>query len=411
MRTSLLIGLVFCSTLAARAGSGGSVYSIFGIGDIQYLPSATSQGMGYTGIGLPSAATINSMQPASWARINRVRVDAGLLYEGFKSSDADKSVYLANTNFNGALLAIPISTDNGIVTVLGFTPYSDVNYSIFVRGIQEGIDYQLNNSGSGGVSRGLAGLSYSPLPDLSFGASFNYLFGTIDNSTTFSPDNTTLYTGAATTQSVSLHGITVSMGGMFNGFGRISESLKPFSLGFVLTTRGNLKSDTQTEYDFLLERDTITAARGTVTIPVAFGIGLGYQPTERHLIAVDYYAQQWGKALFSGIDPPEIRNSYRLGIGAEQVPLRDAHGWFARLVYRLGFSYHSTYYQVNSHPINEWVATAGLGMPLFGDARLNSAFEYGSRGTTQDGLVKSKVFRVTFSISLSETWFQRYEED
>ena len=210
MRTSLLIGLVFCSTLAARAGSGGSVYSIFGIGDIQYLPSATSQGMGYTGIGLPSAATINSMQPASWARISRVRVDAGLLYEGFKSSDADKSIYLANTNFNGALLAIPISTDNGIVTVLGFTPYSDVNYSIFVRGIQEGIDYQLNNSGSGGVSRGLAGLSYSPLPDLSFGASFNYLFGTIDNSTTFSPDNTVLYTGAATTQSVSLHGITVN---------------------------------------------------------------------------------------------------------------------------------------------------------------------------------------------------------
>ena len=410
MRKIISFAAIILTTITAYAGSGGSPYSLFGIGDIRYLPNARSAGMGYTGLGLSSGNVINSLQPAAWARINRVRMEAGLLYEGFKSSDANRSLYLANSDFSGALLAIPISTDNGLVTVLGFTPYSNVNYDLFLQGSQEGIDYQINHSGSGGISRGVAGVSYSPLADLAFGASFNYLFGSIDNERIFSPLNAA-YSGGLTTETMTMHGITVTVGGLFNGFGRISESLRPFSLGFVINTRGYLKTERQTTYDFLVEQDTISAAKGLLTIPVAYGIGLAYQPSDRYLVAADYYAQQWGSALFNGIDPPEIRNSFRIGIGGERLPERDATGWFARLVYRLGFYYHSTYYQINGEPINEWGATGGIAIPLFGDAKINTAFEYGSRGTTRSGLVKDKVFRMTFSVALSEPWFQRYEED
>lgn len=411
MRKILFIITIVSSTVTARAASGGSAYSLFGIGDIGYVPSAVSQGMGYTGIGLPGATSINGIQPAAWTPMSRVRVDAGLLYEGFKSSDESRSHYLANTNFNGALLAIPISTGQGIVTVLGFVPYSNVDYNIFVDGSQRGVNYQLNSSGTGGISRGLAGLSYSPFPNLALGASFNYLFGTIDRTTIFSPSDPSLYIGGTSTQTMSLHGITITLGGMFNGFGNISESLKPFSLGFVLTTGGNLKTQTETDYNFLSELDTIPSGNGRLSIPFAYGFGLGYQPGERYLLAVDYYAQQWGNATVNGVHPPDIRNSYRLGIGAQQVPARDARWWFARLVYRMGFYYHSTYYQIDGEPINEWGITGGLGIPLFGDTRLNSALEYGGRGTMNNGLVKDRIIRVTFSLSLSELWFQRYEED
>jgi len=402
-------------TAVANASTGGSSYSLFGIGDIRYLPNARSAGMGYTGLGLPSANMINSMQPAAWARINRVRLDAGLLYEGFKSSDGNRSLYLANSDFSGALLAIPISTEQGIVSVLGFAPYSNVNYNLFVEGKQEGVDYQVNHAGSGGMSRGVVGLSYSPLPDLALGTSLNYLFGSIDDIRTFSPLNGpgggTNYAGGISTTTMTLHGLTVSLGGQFSGFGNISQSLSPFSFGFVLTTRGNLKTERQTTYDFLTERDTIPAARERLTIPVAYGFGLAYQPSDRYLLAADYYAQQWGDASFNGINPPEIRNSFRVGIGGERLREHDASKWLGRLVYRLGFYYHSTYYKINNEPINEWGVTGGLAIPLFGDARLNTAFEYGNRGTTNSGLVKDTFFRMTLSITLSEPWFQRYEED
>jgi hypothetical protein len=409
-KNSLILTTIFITT-SALAESGGSVYSLFGIGDIRYSPSTRSVSMGYTGIALPSATIINGIQPATWSRISKARVDAGLQYEGYKSSDASRSLYIANSNFNGALLAIPISTGDGIVTVLGFTPYSNVDYNLFVQGNQAGVNYQLNHKGSGGVSRGLAGLSYSPFPDFSLGASFNYLFGSIENSLTFSPNDPSLYVGGVTTHSMSLHGIAVSFGAQFHGLDRISEALKPLALGVVITTGGNLKTSGETRYDFLSERDTIPSAGGRLKVPLAFGIGLGYQPSEQYVIAADYYAQKWGSATFNGINPPEIRDSYRIGVGGERVPERDARGWFGRLVYRLGLYYNSTYYRVNNEPINEWGVTGGLGIPLFGDARLNTAFEYGSRGTTKSGLVKDNIFRVSFSVSISESWFQRFEED
>lgn len=407
---NLLVAVMFFAPLVAFAGSGGSTYSLFGIGDIRYMPSARSAAMGYTGLGLPSANYINGMQPSAWARISRVRFETGILHEGYHSRDEYKSIYLANSSFAGALLAIPISTEYGIVTVLGFTPYSSVNYNYFLGGTLEGIQYEINHAGSGGMSRGVAGLSFSPFSDLALGASFNYLFGLIDRTTKFSPVYP-FYAGGMITKTTSMRGMNVTAGAMFSGFGRISESLQPFSLGLVVTTKANMKTEQQTQFDFLTERDTLPATKGRMTMPLAYGLGLAYQAGDRYLFAADYYAQLWGSASFDGIDPTTIRDSYRIGLGGELLPERDATGWFASLVYRLGLYYNSTYYKIEGEPINEWGVTGGIAIPLFGDARLNTAFEYASRGTTKNGLVKDKIFRMTISVMLSELWFQRYEED
>ncbi|HCV42124.1 MAG TPA: hypothetical protein DGH68_01475, partial [Bacteroidetes bacterium] len=211
---NLLAAAIILSPLVAYAGAGGSTYSLFGIGDIRYMPNARSAGMGYSGLGLPSANFINGIQPAAWSRISRVRFETGILHEGFKSTDGDKSIYLANSSFAGALLAIPISTTNGIVTVLGFTQYSDVNYNYFLGGTLDGIQYEINHSGNGGMSRGVAGLSFSPFSDLAVGASFNYLFGLIDRTTTFSPVYRPVYAGGMITKSTSMRGMNVTAGAM-----------------------------------------------------------------------------------------------------------------------------------------------------------------------------------------------------
>jgi hypothetical protein len=399
----------------ATAGTGGSSYSLFGIGDLRYLPNARSAGMGYTGLALPSANYINAVQPAAWSRINRVRLEAGLLYEGFRASDGNRSLYLANADYSGALLAIPISMSDGIVAVLGFTPYSNVNYNLFVNRSQEGIDYQLNYTGAGGVSRGIAGLSYSPLAGLSLGTSFNYMFGSVDRATKLSPLNSApnggTYGGSTSTASMTMNGITVTLGGQYTGFDAFSESLKPLSIGFMVTTRTAMKTQEDTKYQFLTGEDTISHPNGRLTIPLSYGVGVAYQASDRYLLAADFIAQNWGNATFDGVDPSEIRNMYRIGIGAEKMPARDATTWLGRLVYRLGAFYHSSYYRLNSTAINEWGITAGMSMSLFGEARMNSAVEYGSRGTISNGLVKDSFIRVMISVTLSEQWFQRYEED
>jgi hypothetical protein len=108
----------------ATAGNGGSAYTMFGIGDLRYYPSPRSAGMGYTGLGLPSSTSINTLMPAAWSRINRVRIEANGLYEGINTAESGKALYQARGLFNGAMLAFPISPANGIVFVGGLSPYS-----------------------------------------------------------------------------------------------------------------------------------------------------------------------------------------------------------------------------------------------------------------------------------------------
>lgn len=412
VRTLSLIFFSMFLTTTALSGSGGSAYSIFGIGDVRYIAGTRNAAMGYTGIGLSSPNHINLNAPGTWSKINRVRLEAEFMYEGFNSSDGAKSLYRANGDFAGGVLAIPISTVEGIVFVGGFTPYSNVDYSTFTRGTQLGVDYSINHVGSGGVSRGFAGFSYAPALDFSIGASLDYLFGTIRNERIFTPSpSSTSLSGSTTTEEATLNGITFSLGGLYSGFGNISEPLRPLSLGFSLSSRGHLTGTRQSLYDYSTEHDTSEITTSAV-IPIAVGLGLSYQASERYVVAADFFQQNWFNSEFNGSPSPALKNSYRLGIGVEKSGNRDYTApWLDRVAYRLGFSYLATYYKINGEAINEWAITGGVGLPFSGDSRLNIALAYGQRGTTGGNLIKDSIIRCIVSLSITEQWFVRYEEE
>jgi len=396
--------------MQAQAGNGGSAYTAFGIGDLRYFPSTRSAGMGYTGIGLPSANYINSMMPAAWSRISRVRIEANALYEGINTAETNKSLYQAKGLFNGALLAFPISPANGIVVVGGFSPYSFTGYNTSFTNSQNGVDYRINEIGRGGLTKAQLGLSYSPGEDVSLGASLNYLFGNYTQERAFIP-LTSGSSGATLFIEEANRGVNFTLSGMYQGFGKLSESLRPLSLGFVLTTQANMTFDFNNRIDFASERDTLTTAEKKMTIPVAFGVGAAYQIADRWLLAADYYTQAWSNATIDGQPFAFIRNSNRFGIGAEKLPIKDASSWLDKLAYRLGFSYNATYYQVYGEPINEWAITGGLTLPITGETRLNVGLEYAERGVKSNLLVKDNIIRVSFSLSVVEPWFVRYEEE
>jgi hypothetical protein len=411
MRAISIVSTVLFLSSLCLAANGGSTYSIFGIGDLRYFQNTRSAAMGYTGIGLPGANYINGMSPATWARINQTRLDIGFMYEGFRSTDGSTSRYLANGEFNGALLAVPISTTHGIVFVAGFTPYSNINYNLVTKGSQQGIDYNITHRGTGGITKGQAGLSYAPSQDLAFGASINYLFGTVDYERVFAP-NVTTFSGGTTRENVTTHGITATAGAVFTGLGDISESLRPFALGFIITSRGNLKTERQITYEFTSELDSAASVNGRQSIPIAYGFGLTYQLGDRYLFAADYYAQPWDNTQFNGVDPSEIRNNLRVGVGGERLANRDPSArWLDRISYRLGFFYDATYYRINREPINHWGVTGGFAIPISGETRMNVALEYGSRGTTNNHLIKDNIFRMAFSLNIGELWFIRYDEE
>jgi hypothetical protein len=403
-----------CCSGAAVAGSGGSAYSIFGIGDLRSVSSMSNIGMGGAGIGLPSTLSISAVSPAAWARINRVRLEAGMLYEGFHSSDGSRSIYRAAGTFDGALLAVPISPDNGIVFAGGFLPYSTVSYNTYTRGSGADIDYVINHQGSGGLGRGLAGLSWAPLPWLSLGTSLDYYFGSVDKRRTLTASSTSALSaaGGTITESITSHGLGMTASVLIQGFERISESLRPLSFGFTAGSRTKLKTISQFRYTYATESDSSAEQKGAIVLPLTFGAGLGYQIDGRYDVAADVTTQLWSRAEFDGAASADLRNATRFSVGGERAGSRDplAH-WLDKVAYRLGFAYTATYYRPDGDPVNEWGVSAGAGIPFSGDARMNLALEYAHRAGTDRSPITDNILRVVLSINISEEWFVRPEEE
>jgi len=382
------------------------------------MPGARSAGMGYTGIALTSPQYINPTAPATWSRIIRTRVDASLLYEGISASDGRISRYLAETNFAGALLAIPISPLDGVVLVGGFTPYSNVDFNLATSGsYQSGsdqINYSLKHIGSGGLGQAQVGLSWAPGDPLSLGASLRYVFGTVDK-TMQMPATPATYAVGLTSETNNIKGVLANVGAIYSGFGGV---LRPLSLGVAVTAPSVFSSTSQKSFVFTRsgesssDYDTLEQVSGDIKIPIALGFGLAWTVGERVVLAADYRAQAWGSSEFYGETPLGIRNSQMAGIGFEMGPSRDPSSSFIdHIAYRFGFVFNATYYQVQGIPINEWAGTAGLSIPVSGDTRLNLSAEYGARGKRSSPLVREMIFRLTASLTLGEMWFVRPDEE
>ncbi len=424
LSTSILLltltALFLAGQRPAHAGSGGSSYSIFGLGDLRYPTGVRSAGMGYTGIGLSGPGYINPLAPGTWSRFNRVRFEGSMQYEGFGSTDGNRSRFLARMDFYGGMLAIPISQEDGIALVAGFVPYSTLNYDSYGRSSfvspTDTMEYTLHNVGTGGISQGLLGFSYAPLTSLALGFSINYLFGTLDAEASQAPLSTS-YTGGTFTQRTTVNGLTFTFGGTLTGLGDIAPALRPLTVGFVFTTRGAMRSQMQSIYKFTNEpitgeRDTSGEINSTTSIPISYGIGLAYQASERTTIAADYFAQPWSGAEINGSSPASLRNGYRFGIGVERGPAKEMFAVLTeRMSYRFGAYYHATYAAPNGYHVNEWGITGGVGLPLTGDTRVNVAFEYARRGSTDNGLIRDNILRLTASLNIGTLWFVRYEED
>jgi hypothetical protein len=416
-RRHLLPLLLLAAACAGRAwaGSGGSAYSIAGIGDVRYYQSIRSAGMGFTGLSLHSPLFINAVSPAAWSQIDRAMLEASILYEGFNSTDGTNTRYLATTDFNGGMLAFPISEDNGIVFGGGFMPYSNVDYDTYTGGSyvspRDTFLYSLHHTGLGGLGTGRVGLSYAPLKGLAVGATFDYVFGSIERKLTQNPASEA-YQGGNVEERNKTNGVTWTFGFIYDGFEDLTPALEPLSVGGFITTRGYLTTTQQKFYQYSIGRDTSEELEGTFVLPLRYGVGVSYQIGSRFLLAADYEAQPWSTARLNGQPVANLRDSYRTGIGAEILASRvPTASWFLRTAYRVGFSYSATYYELNGQPIDEWSVTGGIDFPFSGLTRLGLAVEYGGRGTTDAGLIQDSFIRVYLSINIGEEWFVRPEEE
>ncbi len=417
----LLMLLAALVTTPAAAG-GGSVYSLMGIGDLQYGLGVRSAGMGYTGTGVLSSQYLNAAAPATWSRITRVRLEVEGLYEGFSSTDGTTSRYLAHTLFHGATMGIPISPEHGFTFTAGFLPYSTVDFDTYTHGTgvtsTDTVGYSFHHTGTGGLGVGKLGLSYMPLGNVAVGGSFDYYFGEIDYTGTLIPASSTV-SGGQFSRSTTFRGTGATLGVLVSGLGDSTSVLRPLSIGATVSSRTPLHTSRQAVLGFgatdlasATELDTTGELTGQVVLPLAYTVGIAYVLGERYLVAADMSRQLWAQSAIDGVTPANLRTSTRWGFGIEKLPSRESNAlWRERVALRLGASYIATYFKPNGIPVNEWLVTGGISMPISRESRLNLALQYGARGQATAGLVRDRILRFDASLTIGELWFVRTEEE
>jgi len=396
--------------------AGGSSFSRYGFGDIIRYGDSRTYAMSGTGIALIDDGFINILNPAGLARISFTRFSAGFEYNNFLSKDETGSSFYSTGGFQGLAFAIPISTENGIVMSAEFTPYSKVSYGIN-SSIFDALTQSTQNRtfyGSGGISYFGLGLSASPLTTLHLGGRLNYMYGRTSQFQTISFDSTYL---APTTfnRSIYYSGFTLTIGTIFEGISNLLNipSLRSFTIGFTLSTAGLLDADTQRTYPgtSYTSGDSIVTTGGVARLPLSLGIGFSYLYQNRYRFLGDIVTENWGSTKYYGSHPSELRNSFRTSIGFEALPAKDADTFFKHFIYRAGFAYYSTYYQINGIGINEYIISGGIGLPMGSESQLNIGLQLGLRGSTDNHLQKDTIIRLSIGISAREIWFLKFEEE
>jgi hypothetical protein len=106
-----------------------------------------------------------------------------------------------------------------------------------------------------------------------------------------------------------------------------------------------------------------------------------------------------------------MRNSIRAALGIESLASREASGFWNRISYSVGATYHATALVVNGKGLDEAFGSAGIGFPLGANARMRLAFQGGVRTTGDATLARESFLRLSLTLSVGEDWVSRIDED
>jgi hypothetical protein len=397
---------------AQISANGGSVYSIFGLGDLSYSSSSRTDGMGIMGFALPGSYN-NTLDPAAWTKVPFTTFSTSFNFQRTNSTDGINTATRTYGGFEGFNLLIPIVKQHGLALGIGMNNYSKVNYDIKLPGESLGEPYTQYYSGVGGLTRINFGLSYILFNYFNLGAQFNYTFGEIQKITQIVFNNTALFS-THNVLSNSLSGIYINSGLIFNGFGELfkSKKLDNLNVGIYYSSPAKLNSSITATYSKSTNLDSVDITDGVINVPQYLGFGISNTFPNNLLVAADVYFQQWSNYKYYGSHPDEIQNSTRVGLGIEYTPsVKLEDPLIKRISYRIGGNYTQDYLRINGQSINEMGVSAGFTLPL---SRINNAdilLSYLIRGKTADGLVKDKVFKAGLTVNIGELWFLKPKGD
>jgi hypothetical protein len=392
----------------------GSVYTRYGLGDVQNAYSARRLGMGQLGTSVADEDFIGALNPAGWNLLKMTRVEFGMAYNGLSVTNNLQNKFYASTRITGFTMAFPVSTAYGIGMALGIVPVTNVNYQVTNHTADPNSyvgDYDLTYKGSGGLSKIFVGTSYRLPFGLSIGATFDYYFGNLNysSSVAFSGSNNVTADYTKTYRPKAL-GMTL---------GLISPDLLNGSTSFFSDLRIGVSSNLvfNSTVDSLLtgsssvRLDTVNFLSFAMKIPYRLNAGASVVLNKRFLVSVDYVFQPWSDLSINNDKLDNLRNMTMFSAGFEyRAPKELGKSYYDAIILRGGFSYEQTQYFINNTGINQYSVYGGCSFPLSYENTIDVGIQYYIRGQVANSLIKENGIKLAVGISLGDIWFLRDEK-
>jgi len=399
-----------------------SPYTRFGLGELTKQGFAQNLAMGGTGLALRDADKLNYLNPAAFASRDSMSVlfDFGMntVSDFYSTIDGNRSWW--NANFHHVAFSAPVSKYFGIGA--GIVPYSSIGYKIKqeYNGLPNGVPVDIYYTGQGGVMNFFLGGSVLLFNRVSLGVTMNYLMANMTRQRYIDFPTSSVYAATTSEQNIIFRKPYYSLGIQYK------ETIKD-KFFFTLAGRYDLEQTIPAgiynlSYSEFVgssyEIDSVTTISTTpvfqqdtgysdLVIPENIGLGIAFGIPGKLTITGDYYMQDWSKNV-SGIGD-SLAASRSMHAGIEYVPNReDLRSYAKHIAYRAGAYYSDYYLKMNGYQLKDYGITFGVGLPLKGTgSTFNVAFTLGTRGTTENNLIKENYGIITFNVTLHDLWFYK----
>lgn len=406
----LIVIILVCITSSMVAQDAtSSPYSFFGVGSLNFRGTVENRSM--AGLSVYSDSIhLNLQNPSGMAHLKLVAFSVGGAHKYVtQQTDVEKG-NASSTAINYVALGMPLSDKFG--AGFGIIPLTSVGYNLQR---EEGDGSQFN-SGRGGMNKVFVNVGYKINNNLSVGVDLNYNFGNVVNSVLLSNPDVEFATRETNTSNLS--GFNFNIGATYRTM--LNNKLELFS-SVVYSPETKLDSENSRQFASVfipnelfqidVEVRDVDVEDSRFTLPAEVTLGVGIGEPRKWFVGAEFTTQ--GASDFSNstlnLDNVEFSNSSRYKLGGFYVPRHTSlSSYFNRITYRAGMRYEDTGLRINNENINEFGITFGVGLPvgrMF--SNFNIGFEIGSRGTTNNGLVKENFFNTIISLSLNDQWFIR----
>ena len=407
----------------AQSSPSGSIYSRFGIGELQTFSSSQIEAMGGVAPSIHSLNYLNFSNPGTWADQVLTRAAAGFTYQSLNISDAsDNRSQLSSGFLNAIQFSFPL-LERRLGVGIAFLPFSRVGYRVEQPGTlhptnpdPDTVAYSVSFEGRGGLQQIVGGAGYRINPNFSVGVSVQGVFGIIENGRRTSILEAGFQETHVATET-RLAGISGTLGGLFTARGLLGEE-DFITVGAAFTLPTTLSGERVRTLGEGLDRHTISSeGDGSVRLPMRVEGGVTYHPNARWILTTGGKYEPWtdfeSDFSFPGVDiqGTPLSDRIRAGAGVEFMPAGSnlLSPYLSRVAYRLGFYVDRSYISPSpDESIRTMAVTGGFSLPtMMSGTRLDINMEVGTRGSTEHNLVQDVFYRLSANVNIGERWFQQ----